>query len=140
MNYDEHTVFYHRKTGKLHTIPDEVFAVTEGDEPVTDLNDYDDKLIKIVDDISKNNNEYIELPDRYQINEYSMIEKFVSILKNDEERQVLEITIKGSGAFRRFKEMIGKLNLEQDWYNFRDLQYKKLAIEWCGIHQIEYSE
>ena len=44
------------------------------------------------------------------------------------------------GAFRRFKEMVYELGLAQGWYAFRDAENKKIAVEWCRTHGLDYKE
>ncbi len=46
--------------------------------------------------------------------------------------------IKGSGAFRRFKDMAEEIGLIDDWYEFRDNCYRERAKEWCESHGIEW--
>ena len=44
----------------------------------------------------------------------------------------------GKGAFRRFKDSVIRLGLDQRWYQWRDEAYKKKAIEWCEENGITY--
>ena len=67
------------------------------------------------------------LPDRRDINEYGMMEDFAAMHPS----AALYAAISGRGAFRRFKATIRRLGLEQQWYQFRDAQYKRIAMEWC---------
>jgi len=36
--------------------------------------------------------------------------------------------------------MVSELDLEQEWYSFRDERYKEKAIKWCQINGLEYVE
>lgn len=140
VDFDEQTTFYHPKSGEFYTISDHAFAAVEGDESVISMHGIENEEIETAADIYENSSDYIEVPDRYEIDEYSMIEEFVASVENDKESRMLQIAIKGSGAFRRFKEMIHELGLDQDWYAFRDAGYKELAIKWCQMHGLEYRE
>jgi len=73
------------------------------------------------------------LPERRDINEYGMMEDFAYEHKSPE----LFEAIDGRGAFRRFKSAIRRLGLEQEWYIFRDAQYRRAAQEWCEECGIE---
>lgn len=55
-------------------------------------------------------------------------------------RDILYYSIKGSGAFRRFKDNIYKYNIEEEWYKFRDEAIKQIVIEWCEDNEINYIE
>ena len=69
-----------------------------------------------------------------------MMERFCLSVQNDRDRKFLLIAIKGSGAFRRFKDMIRELDIEDDWYRFMNAEYKVKAIEWCNENGISYVE
>ncbi|MFO7953022.1 MAG: UPF0158 family protein [Bacillota bacterium] len=140
LNFDEYTTFYHPKSGEFYSISDHAFAAAEGDESMIGLHDIEDEEIEIAGDIYENSSDYIELSDRFEIDEYAMLEEFSISVKDEKASRMLQIAIKGSGAFRRFKETVSELDLEQEWYSFRDEQYKKKAIEWCQINGLEYVE
>lgn len=46
--------------------------------------------------------------------------------------------IKGSGAFRRFKNAIYSMGVDKAWYQFRRTEIEKIAIEWLAEQQIPY--
>ena len=86
---------------------------------------------------------YIPLPREYEIHEYQIMENFVNSLENEDAACELLHAMQGKGAFRRFKEMLSLLSLEDRWYNHREEAYEKIAVEWCvknGIKVIKYEE
>ncbi len=84
------------------------------------------------------NGKYIELPDKWDIHEYSIMEAFCGSLSNERISNALYSVIQGRGAFRRFKDTICRYGVEDTWYRFRDEAFKKLAIEWCEQNNILY--
>lgn len=140
INLDEHTTFYHPKSGEFYSISDQAFAAVEDDESVSSLHDIEDEEIEIADDIYENSSDYIELPGKFEIDEYAMLEDFSISVQDEKVSRMLQIAIKGSGAFRRFKEMVHELGLAQEWYTFRDEQYKEMAAQWCQMNNLEYVE
>ena len=82
--------------------------------------------------------EYISLPTKYYIDEYSMMEEFIETIEDVRLYNQLYIAINGKGAFRRFKDTCINFDIIDDWYKFRDKKYRKLAIEWCKANDIEY--
>lgn len=76
----------------------------------------------------------------YQIHEYSMMEDFVYEHTNGIAQEQLEHAMQGRGAFRRFKDKLYDLNLEQQWYKFRDEAYEKIARDWCEKYNIDIVE
>lgn len=84
--------------------------------------------------------DYIPLPGQYDIDEYSMMENFIYELPEGKAQDELENAIRGRGAYRRFKDKLYNLGLEQKWYKYRDDAYTKVAREWCERNNIEIIE
>ena len=75
----------------------------------------------------------IPLPDRFEINEYHMMEAFAY-----DRNERLVRAIQGRGAFRHFKNTAEDIGLIDDWYEFRDNCYKSRAEDWCREHDLEW--
>ena len=84
--------------------------------------------------------DYIPLPGQYDINEYGIMEEFIYELPEGKNQDVLERAIQGRGAFRRFKDKLYDLNLEKQWYSYKDTAYERIARQWCEIHKIDIVE
>lgn len=76
---------------------------------------------------------------RFEIHEYHIMEEFICTLKG-EKADKLECAIRGRGAFRRFKDMVDRMGISQQWYDFQAEYYRKLATQWCREHGLEYAE
>lgn len=92
------------------------------------------------DNIEKNPDDFALLPTQYDINEYSIMEDFFDEIDDEEIKCKLYESIRGKGAFRRFKNTIYYLNLKDQWYNFRAKAFNKIAIEWCEENDINYEQ
>lgn len=84
--------------------------------------------------------DYIDLPDSYHINEYQMMENFVYSLPKGKNQTILYNAIQGRGAFRRFKDKLYEIGMTKTWFDYRDRQYKEIALEWCEENDIEVIE
>lgn len=84
--------------------------------------------------------DFIPLPGKYEINEYRMMKRFIYELPVGRNQDVLEQAIRGKGAFRRFKDRLFDLGMEQNWYKYRDACYEKIAREWCEKYEITVEE
>jgi hypothetical protein len=91
----------------------------------------------LIEEIEESFDEYVPLPNQYEIDEYSMIEEFIDNLPEGRKQEELYDSIIGRGAFRRFKDEVYELGLEQKWYKYRDEAHEKLAREWCEENGIE---
>ena len=66
----------------------------------------------------------------------NLMEKFALSVNDEEISDYLYATIKGKGAFRRFKDEVRRFGIEEDWNRYRDDKYKELAIWWCEDNDI----
>ena len=48
--------------------------------------------------------------------------------------------MQGHGTYRRFKDAVIKMGIDQEWYDFQADAYKRKAIRWCEDNGIEYEE
>lgn len=69
-----------------------------------------------------------------------MMEDFCYEVKDQRNRETLLDKIRGRGAFRRFKDQVQYMGIEQEWYSFRDERHKRIAIAWCNHHNLKYIE
>ena len=122
---DNYTYFLDLETGES------VFLV---DELVTGL---DNKGLD--HEIEENLGRYLRLPTKFEIHEYHIMEEFIWTLKGKKAEE-LGYDIRGRGAFRRFDDMIDRMGITQQWYNFQAKYYRELAIEWCQENGLDYTE
>ena len=66
-----------------------------------------------------------------------MMEDFIDSL-TDPAHTRLAGTIRGKGAFRRFKDTVRQLEIDDQWYEFRDAEYARKAMEWCIENNLEF--
>jgi len=99
-----------------------------------------DDDFELIEEIEENFDEYISLPSQYEIDEYSMMEELIESLPAGREQMNLSDAIRGRGAFRRFKDAVNDLGVEQKWYKFRDGSYEQVARKWCEENEIEIIE
>lgn len=95
--------------------------------------DYDGETI---DDYDRK--DLIALPSYKEKDDYGIMKSFIDSLDQSEAKEWLEEAIRGAGAFRRFRRMLEKYNLEDDWYDYRYDRYEDLAIEWCNYYGVEF--
>ena len=96
--------------------------------------------ITIARDYLQNEEEYIPLPDQFDIHEYAIMKRFCLDLEDREKGMELYYAIKGRGAFRRFKDKIHELGLADEWYKCRDEAITEVAKSWCIENNLPYYE
>jgi len=88
----------------------------------------------------ENNDNYIQLPTKFDINEYDIMEDFCLSIEDDKLRDIFMYSIKGKGAFKRFKDTAYKHEILENWYEFKNIALKHIAIEWCKDNNISYTD
>jgi hypothetical protein len=83
---------------------------------------------------------YLPLPTKFDIHEYSIMERFCLAVDDDALRDDLCDAIRGRGAFRRFKDRVQVYGLAEAWYRYRDAALREIAVAWCDEHGIPYTE
>ncbi len=137
---EETRSFLNMKTGELVLVTLEDLGAAEDEEPFEHLPEWEKENRIVAIDVIENPEDYIELPNRYEINEYEMVENFCFTISDQRKQESLFNVIRGKGAFRRFKDKIIDFDIEDQWYTYRDECFKKIAIEWCKENKINFIE
>ncbi len=82
---------------------------------------------------------YLALPDRFDIHEYNIMESFANSLGNTDAADRLLSALRGSGAFRRFKNTLYYLGIEKQWFDYKREAFEEIAIAWCEDHNLEFT-
>jgi hypothetical protein len=135
---DERTVYLNRKTGEFVSVSDESARYAEEDnEDRDDLPQWEcDELAKAKEALESD--DYIALPGKFEIHEWSIMERFCHSLENDARAEELSNAIRGRGAFRYFKDTVRRLGIVQDWYRFRDEAFQEIARDWLRENEIPF--
>lgn len=104
--------------------------------PAWQLEEDESKILDLIDECE----DLIPLPSKECIDEYEMMGDFICTVSDDTIARDLQRAITGKGAFRRFKDCAAKFGLLEEWYKYRTEEFKKIAIEWCQEHKIEYTD
>ncbi|MGE5629745.1 MAG: UPF0158 family protein [Caulobacteraceae bacterium] len=140
---DEYKQFLNKETYEIIGSSTEELSIAEDSEEDDDFFRYPDwqrKSLREARDIVVNWKKYIELPDKWEINEYSIMEGFCGSVGDDRISHALYSSIRGKGAFRRFKYVLERYGIEQKWYSYYEDALSGIAIDWCQDNDIDYME
>ena len=141
---DEWNSFVNRETGEVVGLLSDAFRGAEdraaGEEPAGYYGDADAEMIDLAMKIefSDQSASYEQLPDKFEIHEWSIMRDFCDSVENDSHRSQLLDAIHGSGAFRHFKSTIARLEIRDDWFRYRDAVIEQKAIDWLDSHNIAW--
>ncbi len=78
------------------------------------------------------------IPSREQ---YRIMERFIATVDNAALKEALQDAIVGKGAFRRFKDAVGRFPEERKrWFAFRDALLHRFILDWIKSHHLELQE
>jgi len=123
------------QTGEIITLSEDDRAMVEDEEfDEDDLPQWQrDALPKIREVLESD--EFLELPDKFEIHEWEIMERF-ALESGNKHREELLHAIHGEGAFRHFKRAVQRLGIEQKWFRFRESALEEIARDWLKEHGI----
>ena len=94
--------------------------------------DVDEEDIRIHDVIEKGGGtRYLRIPHVEPWQGYQDMKDFVDVVTMDRVRELLEVAIDGSGAFRRFKDVLARYpSWEKQWFAFQRAKEEFRVKEW----------
>ena len=137
---DEVTGYLDRKARKVIHIMDDEMRGAEEDEPLESFPECEREDVLVARAIAREDPNYVPLPDRFDIDDYRIMERFCLSIKDEDVSDTLYRAIKGTGAFRRFRDAIHEHGIADDWHECRRQAYRKIAARWCEANDIQYAE
>ena len=134
---DEATAYINRKTGELITLTHEELALAEDPDEALDAPQWQKDLLPKAQEVLASG-DFIPLPSKFDIHEWSIMERFAQSLTDTAASDELDAAIHGRGAFRRFKDAVHRLGISDEWYRFRESALEEIAIEFLEEHGIAY--
>lgn len=135
---DEGEMYLDRSTGEIIHVDNEHLKVAQDNDCDRSLADWEKKLIAeakaIIEDEA---GRFVQLPTKFDIHEWSIMERFCSTVQSPDISDELQRAIRGAGAFRYFKDMVNRYGLEKQWYHHRDNALQGIALEWCQSKSID---
>jgi hypothetical protein len=131
---DEMSSYVSRATGQVLTVTHEDLRLAEED-PGPEMPAWQREAVteakRILD-----SDEWLELPNKFDIHEWEIMDQFGRSLAADSERSAVADAIQGSGAFRKFKAIIRRLGIEDAWLAYKTLALETIAREWLAQNDL----
>jgi hypothetical protein len=129
--------YLNRETGEVVEITEEDAEFAErDDDDLEDLPKWQRESVAEARQVL-DSDQCIALPDSFEIHEYRIMEAFCDAQSGDIRSELLG-TIRGSGAFSRFKAAIRRHGIERDWFAYRQGALKDIAIHWLENEDIPF--
>ncbi len=135
---DDVTAYINKKTGELCAVSEEEANIIEaGNEDDEFIPDWQREILPKVREVLESD-DFVALPDQFEIHEYSIMERYCLSLSDEGLQDELLRAIRGSGAFRRFKDAIHHKEIQDDWYRFRSEAFKSIASDFLESEGITW--
>lgn len=129
--------FVNVKTGEVVHVLNDYLGMAEEGEPCGDLSEWEQDVMILALQIIEQEDNFIRIDSQY-IDEYKMMEEFCYAITDPVKQEDLLYAITGKGAFRRFKDLVFRFGLIDQWYEYRDIGYKNSAKNFCHKHNVNY--
>lgn len=144
MRFMDTTVYYNKITGEILNVQDDDFRIVEEDDFENSIENYPEwqrEHLKEVYDLLYNDiDNYIALPNNFDIKDSDIMEEFIETISDSNKKYQLGNCMWQKGMYRKFKDKLIDIGLENEYYKFYDEKLKEIAIEWCKENNLEYEE
>lgn len=125
---------------KLATIVDAM--ENTNDETHAWLNSVTREISYECDELADDAEQWIAIPEGDDVDEYGIMQDFIDTLPFSQlaQAQELDDAIQGKGAFRKFKDKVIKLGIDEAWYTFQYAAFTEIAQEWAAEFGVAVSE
>ena len=80
---------------------------------------------------------YLLIPTLETADEYQLMERFIASVSDQRLQQELQRSIRGQGAFRRFKDTIENFPAERlRWFAFQDAEHQRTINDWLKSQKV----
>ena len=138
MQFEESSSFLDLDTGRVETVSNDLLGEADesvGEEP--DLPAWQKREWEIAKRIVSTDR-FQQLPTKFDVHEWAIMQDFSNSVTSDRVRADLLHAIHGSGAFRHFKDILRRHQIESAWFEFRAEALRQIALDWCEEHHIRW--
>ncbi len=137
MSPSEVDMYIHRVTGELVMVEDSVLAAIRK-KKTPRPSALPEESVEDARRVAAEKDAFVQLPAQQSYDGYRLMEDFCGTVEDARIRERLEDAIRGKGAFRRFKDMVRRTGVEQDWYAFRNAAILEVARAFLEENEIPY--
>jgi hypothetical protein len=130
MQSDSIFPYLDRESGEVFSISEESLSLSEAEpESIAKLPDWQKEEAELAIRI-QTTDRYLELPSRFDVNEWNIMEEFSLQVKKASIQNNLLHAIHGNHPFRRFKDQIANHDLWEEWNRFRRRALGEILSDW----------
>ena len=141
---DETHAYINRKTGETYGFSDEEIRMVDeveekGEAALKDSPPWQREVVTKAREVL-GSEDWLELPSKFDFDEYRVMEAFCLGVEDEALRVELLDVIRGSGAFRRFKDAVQRRGVAEKWYGYRQRRIEEFIAEWLEANAIKFTK
>ncbi len=86
----------------------------------------------------ENNPDYIALPTKFDLDDYGIMKDFMFTQEDEKIRSEMNDALHGNDAFEKFRKVVERHNLLQNWHDFKQADYENEVKNWCEVNELEW--
>lgn len=136
MSLNQFWCYLNRETGRCLTLTEEDFRNADARREGKTAADRAaiDHAYHVLNDPA-----WLRLPTRQDVNEYRIMQLFVqNVVVNEAKIQELNRLLASGMAEGRWMNTVTMLNLKEDWLRFRRQMLRRVAVNWCLMHGLDF--
>lgn len=131
------SVYVNRRTGAIVTVTDEELSAVEEREDDEDLKpEGGEQMLAILQSIVETS-DWVAMPDKSDIHEWELMRDFSASVGGAIGGE-LDRAIRGRGAFRMFRDVLDRHELDDDWFEFKRKSVEKIAVDALEAENIPF--
>jgi len=136
---EDWSAFLNRRTGDFVTYTGEELLGIEIEEEGNQEEDWDEESIPELEAMLESE-DFLPLPTKFEIHEWSIMDRFCDTIPDARAQEELHNAIRGTGAFRIFRDTINRMGIEDSWFRYRRQAFETIAVQWLERHGIAYED
>ena len=125
------------KTGELVSLSEETMLYVD-EEDTDEMHQWQLDEIRMASKVLESE-DYVELPKSTEVDNWSLMEAFALSRPNETHREQILEAIEGRGAFRRFKHLLDRIDLRDEWFTFRDQAFEHAAADFLELREVPHT-
>jgi len=132
------TAFLNRETGDLCTIGEEEARLAEDGADLDGLPDWQRDQVSQACEVL-DSEDWLPLPSSFDVHEWAIMDEFSRAIDDPDLSDELLDAIRGTGAFRCFRDALHRNGIQESWYGFKAAALAEIAADWLDGHGIPYT-
>jgi hypothetical protein len=131
--------YLNKETGEISFISQDEMSLAEDEESESDVPEWQRESLEITKQILDGDEKFLLLPDQFHLDERSIMFDFAYHAEEKHRTKLLK-ALHERRPYRRFKDKVIELGIDKKWYDFREANFREVAIDWCKDNGIDYIE